>query len=314
MVKLDRSEIKDILPVNLISPEVLSISHAFAKAQRTMQESAQALHLYAQIEQVPESILDLLALEMGTQYYGQTMPRKTKERLVMQTLVWYMHAGTPSVLNEFLETVLEGGCTKEWYAYGGEPYYFRAYALTGNHEIPLGYGTETKRCIETYKNVRSWLEYLMFVTDGEFYVPVDYRSSVIFGGEFYPCGNVRIKLDGKWKLDGRQTLSHHGDRLSHYPSKLIMRTCLNAGADMIPSGNGLSLQMKTEQEIKGGSRLEIMGEAGGGMDYLPKLAIGGETDVIIQPGEHVRITVINKLNHTWKMDGTKKLNGGLYLQ
>ena len=74
------------------------------------------------IDEVPEPVLDLMALELNTQYYEQSLPRETKERLVSQTLVWYMHAGTPSVLDEFLGTVLAGGYIEEWYEYGGEPY------------------------------------------------------------------------------------------------------------------------------------------------------------------------------------------------
>lgn len=262
MVKLENGGIRDILPVNLITPETLSVSYAFEQAQKKMFGYVQALHLYTEIGQIPERVLDLLALEMRTQYYDQTLERSAKERLVMQTLVWYMRAGTPSVLDEFMGTILEGGFIEEWYVYGGAPYYFRAYAQTGDNEIPLGYGAEVIHCIKIYKNVRSWLEFFMFVIESEFYVPVRYKNDVTFVGTFYPWASVRIKLNGKWKLNGEQKLSRYEESAYHYHSSLTLRS---------------------------------------------------RTNVDVQPGG-IRITVSNKLDNTWKLDGTRKLNGGLYLE
>ena len=46
--------------------------------------------LYAAISDVPESVLDLMALELNAQYYEQNLPRNVKEQLVEQTLLWYM--------------------------------------------------------------------------------------------------------------------------------------------------------------------------------------------------------------------------------
>lgn len=224
MVKLENGGIRNILPVNLIIPETLSVSYAFEQAQKKMFRYVQALHLYTEIGQIPERVLDLLALELGTQYYDQTLERSAKEHLVMQTLVWYMHAGTPSVLNEFLGTVLEGGSIEEWHAYGGDPYYFRAYVQTGDNEMLPGYGTNVKRCIGIYKNVRSWLEYLMFIIGGEFKAPVEYGGRVTFGVKWYPLENVRLKLNGKWKLDGKRKLDCFEELADHYRSSLTLRT------------------------------------------------------------------------------------------
>ena len=155
MVEFLHGEIKDILPHNLLTPEIYSVSYAVGEAMRCWGRFCASLHLYAEISCVPEVVLDLMAIEMNTQYYDQSMNRKMKEQLVMQSLVWHLRAGTPSVLNEFLATVLGGGYIEEWMEYDGEPYHFRAYAkVDEGMEVPLGYVTEIKRQLNTYKNVR----------------------------------------------------------------------------------------------------------------------------------------------------------------
>ena len=111
MVEFLHGEIKDILPDNLLTPEIYSVSYAVGEAMRRWGRFCASVHLYAD--------------------------RKMKEQLIMQSLVWYLRAGTPSVLNEFLATVLGGGYIEEWMEYDGEPYHFRAYArVDEGMEVP----------------------------------------------------------------------------------------------------------------------------------------------------------------------------------
>lgn len=131
MVEFLHGEIKDILPHNLLTPEIYSISYAVGEAMRRWGRFCASVHLYAEISCVPEEALDLMAIEMNTQYYDQSMNRKMKEQLIMQSLVWHLRAGTPSVLNEFLATVLGGGYIEEWMEYDGEPYHFPSLRQSG---------------------------------------------------------------------------------------------------------------------------------------------------------------------------------------
>jgi len=223
MVDFLHGEIKDILPSNLLTPESRAVSFAVGEAMRRLGRFSAGIHLYAQISQVPEEALDLMAIEMNTQYYEQSMPRKMKERLIMQSLVWHMRAGTPSVLNEFLATVLGGGYSEEWMEYGGEPYHFRAYAKVDEDVVvPLGYATEVKRQLNIYKNVRSWLEdfFLILQTVVREYIKAESRLGLV--SEFYARNNKKyIWLDGAWQLDGTYYLSGYQTKETEfYPASL----------------------------------------------------------------------------------------------
>lgn len=231
MVDFLHGEIKDILPLNLLTPESRAVSFAVGEAMRRLGRFSAGIHLYAQISQVPEEALDLMAIEMNTQYYDQSMPRKMKERLIMQSLVWYMRAGTPSVLNEFLATVLGGGYIEEWMEYGGKPYHFRAYAKVDEDVVvPLGYVTEVKRQLNIYKNVRSWLEDFFLILQTKVTETVDTDSRLEVFSEFYARKNrAYLMIDGTWQLDSTYRLNgYRTEEIEFCPARLTVSAEIKA--------------------------------------------------------------------------------------
>ena len=360
MIDLESGTLQDILPVNLVTPETKALSYAFTNAQKKMLEFAKAIHIYAELSRVPERVLDLMALELGTQYYDQSFPRGIKEKLVLQTMVWYMHAGTPSALDEFLGTVLDGGYIEEWYDYGGNPYFFRAYALTGDQEFKPGYASDVKHQIEVYKNVRSWLELLMLITRGAFFAPVQWQSMVTFRNHFSAYSGTELKLNGKWLLNGGKKLSRLEGDTNRYPVHLSfamqaeMRVQDKAAWILLKSrmnvagSQAAALKMKTGAEMKADwksadcftgvgaaentdtrisgvdllyawcvqpdqcGKLEIQIEAPQQQEAECGMALKANAVAAPDAGD-ARITIINNLDQTWKLNGTRKLNGGLYI-
>lgn len=235
MVDFLHGEIKDILPLNLLTPESRAVSFAVGEAMRRLGCFSAGIHLYAQISQVPEEVLDLMAIEVNTQYYDQSMPRKMKERLIMQSLVWYMRAGTPSVLNEFLATVLGGGYIEEWMEYGGEPYHFRAYAKVDEDVVvPLGYATEVKRQLNIYKNVRSWLEDFFLILQTKVIETVDTDSRLEVFSEFYARKNrAYLMIDGTWQLDSTYCLNgYRTEEVEFCPARLTVSAEIKAQIEL----------------------------------------------------------------------------------
>lgn len=261
MIDFCNGEIKDILPRNLLGPEAEAVSFAIGEAMRRFQRYSRTSHPYAEIEQVPEAVLDLLAVEANTQYYSQTLPRKTKERLVMQTLVWYMHAGTPSVLDEFLATVMAGGYIEEWYQYSGDPYHFKAYARAYEDEtIPPGYGTEIKRQLEIYKNTRSCLESLTFILTTMFPLKIGNSSQLHMRSDYYARNNrAFLLLDGSWELNGAYKLNGYKTiSLDLYPARVKIRS---EWTDRISAEWSMRTKANAGVEPKARTNLRIAGAA-----------------------------------------------------
>lgn len=308
MIDFYKGEMKDIMPVNLLSPETKAISFAIGQAMKKLQEFSRACHIYGELSKVQEPVLDLLALELNTQYYDQTMPRNLKEQLITQTTAWYMHAGTTGVLEEFLDTALDGGEIREWFQYEGKPYYFKALVQVGEHEIPPGYGLEVKRQIELYKNARSWLEHVAFVIKSKADCEIDLENAVRFRGKFYPRLNTPyLKLNGFWKLDGKRLSGYDSDeKIDFYPVKqnweirIPENILLKEQCHVICS---IPENTDTEERMRFSGRTVSMAGTKNVMFFKAKV---GE---YVRPS--VRVTTINRLSSEWKLNGNRTLNGGL---
>ena len=315
MVEFLHGEIKDILPHNLLTPEIYSISYAVGEAMRRWGRFCASVHLYAEISCVPEEALDLMAIEMNTQYYDQSMNRKMREQLIMQSLVWHLRAGTPSVLNEFLATVLGGGYIEEWMEYDGEPYHFRAYAkVDEGMEIPLGYVTEIKRQLNTYKNVRSWLEDFFLMIQTAVTETIEVSSQLELFTEFYARNNrAYLLLDGSWGLDGLYYLNgYKTENMDLYPVRLrisgeipVAITCGKDSAMQIESSANLELAAETI--------FDVTGQAVQTIHIEDCLGIVGKIENGCEAAGHLRVeNNLWYLDRTYLLDGTKILNAQIF--
>lgn len=156
MTKLYDSQIAQIMPDKLAEiPEVQALSYAIAKGVRRMLGYCSNISVYAEIDTMPEYALDLLAVELDTQYYDTDLDIESKRRLIKGTLVWYMGAGTPSAVEELVTAVFGEGEVSEWYEYGGEPYYFK---ILTNAFLTPDLNEMFAKMIKRVKNARSHLE------------------------------------------------------------------------------------------------------------------------------------------------------------
>ena len=126
MISYYDGQLTDIMPGNITKkPEVKALSYALQQACRLLYRYSRRLYIYSNLDEQPEEVIDLLASELRTQYYRSTLDIDTKRRLVKNTLIWYMSAGTPEAVEELVAVVFGEGEVKEWYEYSDDPYYFK---------------------------------------------------------------------------------------------------------------------------------------------------------------------------------------------
>ena len=126
MIKLYDSNITDILPEKLSkNANVIALGYAIKIAMQRLIEYCRSTSVYAVIDSAPENVLDLLALDLDTQYYNDSLDIGTKRNLVKNALIWHATAGTPSAVDELVAVVFGTGKVSEWFEYGDEPYYFK---------------------------------------------------------------------------------------------------------------------------------------------------------------------------------------------
>jgi len=166
MVELKGSRFTSLLPSSLASqPEVRAIAYAVSRQVDKLIERAGGAQILCGIDEMPDEVLDYLALEKRTPSYNENYSIETKRKLIKDTLLTYLQMGTPASVNRTIETIYGAGAIEEWFEYEGEPHYFRLYIdITDSAQRPMvAYDapavTET---ISETKRMSSWLETLSY--------------------------------------------------------------------------------------------------------------------------------------------------------
>lgn len=157
MINLRNSDITKILPDALASDaKTVALGYALNKAMQRLMDYCKNIGVYNTIDTLPKEMLDLLAVELNTQYYDASRGINLKRSLIKNTLVWYMNTGTPAAVTELVEAVFGNGEIKEWFEYGGTPYCFKIY--TSNINTTDDMIQQVTELVGRIQNVRSHLE------------------------------------------------------------------------------------------------------------------------------------------------------------
>lgn len=160
MINIQDSQIVQILPEYLSErASVQAVSFALSQAVKKLIKYCENISVFAVVDMASDHVLDRLAMELNTQYYNDSLPIQTKRNLVKNTMVWYMSAGTPQAVEELVIKVFGKGEVKEWFQYGGEPFFFKILTNAPMDQNSIKQFTEM---ITRIKNTRSHLERLEF--------------------------------------------------------------------------------------------------------------------------------------------------------
>jgi P2-related tail formation protein len=115
MISLYDGQLTDINPNLKGTPASEALSLALRDMTRLAYDFTQRVNLLTDIDKIPEKVLDLMALELRTQYYKDDLDIEIKRGLVSNSLVWYMTAGTPAAVEELVSVVFGEGTVEEWF-------------------------------------------------------------------------------------------------------------------------------------------------------------------------------------------------------
>lgn len=182
MISLCNGEIADIMPENLKGrPEVRAIGYAIKRANQKMLENMKRSMVYAEIDFLPEKVLDVLSMELRAQYYVDDLEIEKKRTIIKNTLFLHTKAGTPSAVETMIDYVFGSGELVEWFQSGGEPGTFE---INTTADIDVDVISKFKALIDNVKNIRSHLVAvnLGIRTETKLYMgmkPVIYGKTVI---------------------------------------------------------------------------------------------------------------------------------------
>lgn len=116
MIKLQEGELLDLLPSQLKNDtDMICLSYALKCAVDRLMTYEKQTMTDNFIDSLPEKILDVLAVELRSPYYLDSMSVETKRSIIKNTLIWHTKAGTPSAVSEMITAIFGEGELVEWF-------------------------------------------------------------------------------------------------------------------------------------------------------------------------------------------------------
>lgn len=166
VIKYIDGELTNLLGPNYrADPEVQALSYAIKQGMLKVLEYRERALVYANIDSLPDNVLDLLAVELQTQYYDSGYDIEKKRELIKATLLWHAQAGTTGATGELVRRCYgENASIHEWYESGGEPYTFIISTTDGWTPDSIAMFNDM---IKNIKNIRSRLDRIALLRDME---------------------------------------------------------------------------------------------------------------------------------------------------
>lgn len=172
--------------MDLSNIDLLSLQPSYLQQDKFVQALCKALNpyfqklsddtklcfIYGRIDELEEEVIDSLAWQFHVDFYDYTLSLDQKRELVKKSKRLHQIKGTPAAVEEACTTVFGQTKLKEWFEYGGKPYFFGIDVdITEVGASP----EELKKLdilIDAYKNKRSWIDYinLFIASRGNIYV------------------------------------------------------------------------------------------------------------------------------------------------
>ena len=157
MVSLQEAKITDALPQILAKePWVQAMAYAVNNQLARLLTYADGVMVLASIDKMPDTVLDVLALELRLPYYDPTYSTTIKRELIRGGLQYWATVGTPESLTKILINIFGDAEIEEWFEYGGEPGYFRI--LTTNPNVSGETLEQFRKTAQDVKRLSAWLE------------------------------------------------------------------------------------------------------------------------------------------------------------
>ena len=168
MTDLYAGQITDLLQnESAYNTEIQALAYAVRLEKQRIMAEADKTRTLAMIEQLPEEILDVLAVELRSPYYTEDMTIDQKRDVIANSLVWYYHAGTPSAVAEMAAVIFGSGQVVEWFDFDPND----GDIVPGEFDIETGspmqdpqeFMAQINRIINRVKNTRSHLRMVRFL-------------------------------------------------------------------------------------------------------------------------------------------------------
>ena len=162
MVNIRQARLIDLLPDSIRNDK--QVKAAAEALDRELQAATSAIDrtmLLPILDELPESVVDLLAWQWHVDFYDPSLDIAKKRKLVRQSVSWHRIKGTKAAVEAVVSASFEPSKVLEWFEYGGEPFHFKI--VTEDATTDQKHLTRLREAIGSAKNTRSWLDAIEFI-------------------------------------------------------------------------------------------------------------------------------------------------------
>lgn len=156
---LTAENLLSVLPPVLANDESMN-ALATAVADNLASQNAEIdnIKIFSAIDSLPETLCDILAVDLKVDWYSYEYPLKIKRNLIKTAFIIHRTLGTVGAVKTALDAIYPGSIVEEWFNYEGDPYYFRVILDVTEQIIDNILEPSLRKAINTYKPLRARLE------------------------------------------------------------------------------------------------------------------------------------------------------------
>lgn len=142
-------------PVLKKDESMLALGRLIAEELHITANIAEKNIIYANIDNLSETWMDVLAYDLHVDWYDYDYPVDIKRRILKNSVRVHQKLGTKFAVETVLKDVYRTAKVKEWFEYGGNPYTFKITVDIGNEGLSENTSREIESKMKFYKNLRS---------------------------------------------------------------------------------------------------------------------------------------------------------------
>lgn len=104
---------------------IMALATSVADMLAARHDEIQSILIYADIDKLPEELLDILAYDFKVDWYRYDYLVDAKKALLKSSFSVHRHLGTKRAVEQVVQDYFGSGTVEEWFQYGGQPYHFK---------------------------------------------------------------------------------------------------------------------------------------------------------------------------------------------
>lgn len=189
-------------PVLKENEDIQALSSLISKELKDITENIDKNIIFADLDNVDEETLDILAYDLNVSWYDYNYEIEVKRSIIKDCIKIYRKLGTPYAVIRSISNVFPESDLKEWFEYGGRPYTFRIEINASDNGAPVELQKIALERIRYYKNLRSHLEKITYLLKSKADITVAATHTTAKSIAIFPYADKEVEVAGDINIVG----------------------------------------------------------------------------------------------------------------